>query len=107
LAPPPPSLCGEITLKNGCVEQTDFDSYQMLRMNGTPVIEVHIIKSAQPSGGMGETGRSATWQATAQDAGQHDRVEATGVRARLAPLQAKRKGVLSWHTFSPVAAVKL
>jgi len=52
------ALYGEITLKNGRVEQGNFDTYQMLRMNEAPAIEVHIVKSAEPPGGMGETGTS-------------------------------------------------
>ena len=39
------ALYGEITLKNGRVEQTNFDSYQMLRMNEAPDVEVHIVQS--------------------------------------------------------------
>ena len=46
LAPPPPSI-GEITLKNGRVEQTNLDTYQMLRMNEAPAFEVHIVQSAE------------------------------------------------------------
>src|SRR6267154_1606193 len=38
------ALHGEITLKNGRVQQSNFDSYQMLRMNEAPTIEVHIVK---------------------------------------------------------------
>jgi isoquinoline 1-oxidoreductase subunit beta len=53
------ALYGEITLKNGRVEETNFDTYQILRMNEVPAIEVHIVKSAEPPGGMGETGTSA------------------------------------------------
>jgi isoquinoline 1-oxidoreductase beta subunit len=53
------ALHSEITLKNGRVGQTNFDNYQMLRMNEAPTIEVHIINSAEPPGGMGETGTSA------------------------------------------------
>jgi isoquinoline 1-oxidoreductase beta subunit len=53
------ALYGEITLKNGRVEQTNFDTYQMLRINEAPVIEVHIVKSPEPPGGMGEAGTSA------------------------------------------------
>ncbi len=52
------ALYGEITLKNGRVEQSNFDTYQMLRMDQAPVIDVHIVKSAEPPGGMGETGTS-------------------------------------------------
>ena len=52
------ALYGEITLKDGRVEQTNFDSYQMLRINEAPAIEVHIAQSSEPPGGMGETGTS-------------------------------------------------
>ena len=48
------ALYGEITLKNGRVEQSNFDTYQMLRINEAPVIEVHIVQSSEPPGGMGE-----------------------------------------------------
>ncbi len=53
------ALYGEITLKDGRVEQTNFDSYQILRMKEAPAIEVHIVQSSEPPGGMGECGTSA------------------------------------------------
>jgi hypothetical protein len=53
------ALYGEITLKNGRVEQTNFDTYQILRMNEAPAIEVHIVQNFEPPGGMGEAGTSA------------------------------------------------
>src|SRR5882672_5178410 len=53
------ALRGEITLKGGRVEQSNFHDYQILRMNETPAIEVHIVKSGEAPGGMGETGTSA------------------------------------------------
>jgi isoquinoline 1-oxidoreductase subunit beta len=53
------ALYGEISLKDGRVEQTNFDSYQILRMNEAPAIEVHIVPSFEPPGGMGEAGTSA------------------------------------------------
>ena len=53
------ALYGEITLKDGRVEQTNFDTYQMLRMNEAPAVEVHIVQSSEPPGGMGEAGTSA------------------------------------------------
>jgi isoquinoline 1-oxidoreductase subunit beta len=53
------ALYGEITLKDGRVEQTNFDSYQILRMNEAPAIEVHIVQSFEPPGGMGEAGTAA------------------------------------------------
>ena len=53
------ALHGEITLKDGRVEQTNFDSYQLLRMNEAPGVEVHIVESVESPGGMGEAGTSA------------------------------------------------
>src|SRR5438552_316587 len=53
------ALRGEITLKGGRVEQSNFHDYPMLRMNEAPAIEVHIVKSGEPPGGMGEAGTSA------------------------------------------------
>jgi isoquinoline 1-oxidoreductase subunit beta len=53
------ALYGEITLKNGRVEQSNFDSYQILRMNEAPDVEVHIVQNQELPGGMGEAGTSA------------------------------------------------
>jgi CO/xanthine dehydrogenase Mo-binding subunit len=53
------ALYGQITVKNGRVEQGNFDSYQMLRMNEAPAVEVHVIQNHEPPGGMGEAGTSA------------------------------------------------
>jgi isoquinoline 1-oxidoreductase subunit beta len=53
------ALFGEITLKDGRVEQTNFDTYQVLRIDEAPAIEVHIVQSLEPPGGMGEPGTSA------------------------------------------------
>jgi isoquinoline 1-oxidoreductase subunit beta len=52
------ALYGEITLKDGRIEQTNFDTYQILRMNEAPAIEVHIVQSSESPGGMGEAGTS-------------------------------------------------
>src|SRR5258707_473973 len=53
------ALYGEVTLKKCRVEQSNFDSYQMLRMNEAPDVEVHIVQSLESPGGMGEAGTSA------------------------------------------------
>jgi isoquinoline 1-oxidoreductase beta subunit len=53
------ALFGRITLKDGRVEQTNFHTYQVLRMNEAPAIEVHIVQNTEPPGGMGEAGTSA------------------------------------------------
>lgn len=77
------ALYGEITLKNGRVEQTNFDTYQMIRMNEAPAIEVHVVKSAEPPGGMGETGTSGVVPAIANAI-----FAATGKRVRKMPVDA-------------------
>ena len=51
-----PVLSGEITIKDGGVEQSNFDGYQVLRMSDAPDIEVHIVAGNGDPGGMGETG---------------------------------------------------
>ena len=44
------ALWGEITLKNGRVEQHNFNDYRVLRINETPLIEVHLVNSTEASG---------------------------------------------------------
>jgi isoquinoline 1-oxidoreductase beta subunit len=53
------ALYGEITIKNGRVEQSNFNDYRMLRINQMPKIDVHLIKSGEVPGGVGETGTTA------------------------------------------------
>jgi isoquinoline 1-oxidoreductase beta subunit len=50
------ALYGAITLKDGVVEQTNFDTYPVLRMNEAPTVETYIIPSANPPSGAGEPG---------------------------------------------------
>lgn len=50
------ALYGQVTLKNGAVEEGNFDSYRMLRMEDAPPVEVHLVSSAAPPGGIGEPG---------------------------------------------------
>ena len=75
------ALYGEITLKNGRVEQANFDSYQMLRMNEAPAIDVHIVRNFEPPGGLGEPGTSAIVPAVANAI-----FAATGKRLRKMPV---------------------
>jgi len=49
-------LYGAITLKDGRVEQDNFNSYRVLRMNEMPKVEVHIVPSTEPPTGVGEPG---------------------------------------------------
>jgi len=48
------ALKNEITIKDGAVEQTNFDGYDPLRINEAPTIEVYLTKSEEDPGGMGE-----------------------------------------------------
>lgn len=76
------ALWGEITLKNGRVEQSNFNNYRVLRLNETPVIEVHIIRNNEKPGGMGELGTAVTAPALANAV-----FAVTGKRIRKLPLQ--------------------
>ena len=50
-------MWGEITIKNGGVEQTNFDMYRVARINEAPkVLDIHFIKSDSTPGGLGEPG---------------------------------------------------
>jgi isoquinoline 1-oxidoreductase beta subunit len=50
------ALYGEITIDKGRVQQSNFHDYRMLRIDQVPKIDVHVIKSGEPPGGIGETG---------------------------------------------------
>jgi isoquinoline 1-oxidoreductase beta subunit len=77
------ALYGEITLKDGRVEQGNFDSYQILRINEAPAVEVHIVPSDAPPGGMGEAGTSVIVPAVANAI-----FAATGKRLRRLPVDS-------------------
>ena len=49
-------LYGAITLKDGLVEQDNFNSFRVLRMNEMPKVEVHIVPSTAAPTGVGEPG---------------------------------------------------
>jgi isoquinoline 1-oxidoreductase beta subunit len=53
------ALFSEITLKDGRVEQSNFNDYRMLRINEAPAVEVYLVNSAEAPGGIGEPGTSA------------------------------------------------
>ena len=75
------ALYGEISIKDGRVEQANFDSYQILRIDEAPAIDVHIVPSGEPPGGMGECGTSAIVPAIANAI-----FAATGKRLRKMPV---------------------
>jgi isoquinoline 1-oxidoreductase subunit beta len=79
-----PVLTGEITIKDGAVEQSNFHDYQVLRINQAPDIEVHIVPSTEDPGGMGEPGVPPLAPAVANAI-----FAATGVRLRRLPIDTR------------------
>ena len=53
------ALWGDVTIEKGRVQQSNFNNYRMLRIDETPPIDVHVIKSGEHPGGIGETGVTA------------------------------------------------
>jgi len=50
------ALWGEITTKNGRVQQSNYDNYRVMRINEAPAIEVYLVDSGEAPGGIGEPG---------------------------------------------------
>lgn len=75
------ALYGSITLKNGRVEQSNFHDYRPMRMNESPVIETHLVKSAEDPGGFGEAPTAAVAPAVTNAI-----YAATGTRIRTLPI---------------------
>jgi isoquinoline 1-oxidoreductase subunit beta len=76
------ALWGEITLKNGRVEQNNFNDYRVLRINEAPRIEVYLVKSTEPPGGIGEPGTIGIFPAIANAV-----FAVTGKRIRKLPIK--------------------
>jgi len=75
------ALYGNISIAKGRVQQSNFHDYRMLRINEMPQIEVHLIKSGEAPGGIGETGTTA-----APPALVNALFAATGIRLRRLPI---------------------
>jgi isoquinoline 1-oxidoreductase beta subunit len=74
-------LFGEITIRDGRVEQSNFHDYRVLRLNEAPEIEVHIVPSLEEPTGVGELGAMLIGPAVANAI-----FAATRVRIRRLPL---------------------
>jgi isoquinoline 1-oxidoreductase beta subunit len=74
----------EITIKNGTVEQTNFDGYDPIRISEAPPIEVHLTQSNEDPGGMGEPALPPAAPAVANAI-----FAACGQRVRKLPFQLK------------------
>lgn len=48
------AMFGEITVADGMALQNNFDTYRMIRMNGAPKINIHLVESNEPPEGLGE-----------------------------------------------------
>ena len=79
------ALHGEITLEKGRVVQSGFSDYPMLRLPDSPKIEVHIVKSSLPPGGVGEPGLPPIAPAVANAI-----FSATGKRLRSMPMTPEK-----------------
>jgi isoquinoline 1-oxidoreductase subunit beta len=78
------ALFGEITIEKGRVQQSNFNDYRMLRIDEVPKIDVHVIKSGEDPGGIGETGVTAGPPAL-----RNAIYAATGVALRRLPIDRK------------------
>jgi len=73
-----------VTFAGGMAEQTNFDAFPLLTMAEAPEIDVHIIDSIEPPGGVGEPGVPPIAPALANAV-----FAATGVRVRELPFAGK------------------
>ncbi|HKA43939.1 MAG TPA: molybdopterin cofactor-binding domain-containing protein, partial [Burkholderiales bacterium] len=82
------ALYGEITIRDGRVEQTNFGDYRVMRINEVPQIRVHLVKSREAPGGIGEPGTSCVMPALTNAIHA-----ASGVRIRKLPVGDQARAV--------------
>jgi isoquinoline 1-oxidoreductase subunit beta len=78
------ALHGALHFKNGRVQESNFHDYRVLRLNEMPVVEVHIVRSTEKPGGVGEVAVPHIAPAVANAVAQ-----LTGRRLRELPLRLK------------------
>jgi isoquinoline 1-oxidoreductase beta subunit len=76
------ALYGELSFKDGRVQQSNFHDYPLLRVHEMPRVETHIVSSAEKPGGVGEPGVAPIAPAVANAV-----FAATGKRLRRLPLR--------------------
>jgi isoquinoline 1-oxidoreductase subunit beta len=78
------ALWGEISVKDGRIEQSNFHDYRMARLADMPAIDVRVVGGNGPPGGVGEASVPVVAPALANAV-----FAATGVRRRRLPLVAR------------------
>ena len=81
------ALWGEVTISAGQVRQTNFNSYRLLRSNEVPELDVHLLESVAPPGGIGEPAVALVAPAICNAV-----FAATGKRLRSLPISAHALG---------------
>jgi isoquinoline 1-oxidoreductase beta subunit len=77
------ALYGDLTIKNGVIQENNFDTYEMVRLADAPKIEVYLaLSGGKKWGGIGEPGTAATAPSVANAV-----FAATGQRVRSLPLK--------------------
>jgi CO/xanthine dehydrogenase Mo-binding subunit len=76
------SIKGEITVKNGQIEQSGFHDFRWFTMEESPKIEVNIVPSAEPPAGIGELGFPSVTPALCNAI-----FDACGIRVRKLPIK--------------------
>ena len=79
------TLWGDITITKGQVQQANFNSYRVLRVNEMPQIQVHLLASDELPGGIGEPSVALVAPALCNAI-----CAATGKRLRALPIGAQR-----------------
>ena len=79
------ALKGAITMKDGVIEQSNFDGYDVLRMSEMPNVEVYIVASAEAPTGVGEPGTPVVAPAVANAL-----LSGTGVRTTILPMNKQK-----------------
>jgi isoquinoline 1-oxidoreductase beta subunit len=79
------ALHGRISYENGRVQESNFDTYALLRIADAPRIDIHLVPSRDPPGGAGALGTLAVAPALLNAI-----FNATGRRLRTLPVDPKR-----------------
>jgi isoquinoline 1-oxidoreductase beta subunit len=77
------ALKGAITIDHGRVQQSNFDTYDVIRIDEMPQVEVHIVPSTEAPGGIGEASTPGIAPAIANAV-----FAATGKRIRKLPIRS-------------------